>query len=112
MNSPDGGDFSGQTRFLTMRELVGDGSEMMRRIKYRIFERFTAMFLMTDGISDPKFGTDNSLLSPEKWQALGEDLISEVDLGGQNEKAAQQLCEWMDFWEQGEHDDRTLAMMY
>lgn len=112
MNSPDGGDFSGQTRFLTMTELIGDGAEMMRRIKYRVFDSFTAMFLMTDGISDPKFGTDNSLLSPEKWQALGEDLLTHVDFSAKNKKAADELCEWTDFWAQGEHDDRTLAIMY
>lgn len=112
MNSPDGGEFSGQTRFLTMRELVGDANEMMRRVKFNIFDKFSTLMLMTDGISDPKFGTDNNLLSAEKWHELGEDLMTELDFSQKNENAAEQLYEWMDFWSQGEHDDRTLAILY
>lgn len=112
MNIPDGGEFSGQTRFLTMRELIGDGGEMLRRVKFGVFKNFSSLMLMTDGISDPKFGTDNNLLSAEKWHEFGKDLVSELDFNQKNENAAEQLYEWMDFWSQGEHDDRTLAILY
>jgi len=112
MISPDGGEFSGQTRFLTMREVIGDGSEMLRRVKFNVFDKFTMLALMTDGISDPKFGTDNNLVSPEKWRKLATELSAEVDLSGKNENVAQQLLEYMDFWSPGEHDDRTLAILY
>ncbi|HEX8378438.1 MAG TPA: protein phosphatase 2C domain-containing protein, partial [Pedobacter sp.] len=112
MISPDGGEFSGQTRFLTMREVIADGSEMLRRIKFNLFDKFTMLALMTDGISDPKFGTDNNLVSPEKWRELGMELLEEVDFTGKTENVAQQLLEYMDFWSPGEHDDRTLAILY
>lgn len=112
MNFPDGGEFSGQTRFLTMRELIGDGGEMLRRVKFGVFKKFSSLVLMTDGISDPKFGTDNNLLSTEKWHEFGKDLLSELDVRQKNENAAEQLYNWMDFWSQGEHDDRTLAILY
>jgi serine/threonine protein phosphatase PrpC len=112
MISPDGGEFSGQTRFLTMREVIGDGSEMLRRIKFNVFDKFTMLALMTDGIADPKFGTDNNLVAPEKWCELYSELQAEVDFNRGNKKAAEQLLEYMDFWSAGEHDDRTLAILY
>jgi hypothetical protein len=112
MNRPDGGEFSGQTRFLTMREVIGDGSEMLRRIKFNLFDKFTLLALMTDGIADAKFGTDNNLASPEKWAELERELFAKVDFDAKNESAAQQLLDYMDFWSPGEHDDRTLAILY
>jgi serine/threonine protein phosphatase PrpC len=112
MNLPDGGEFSGQTRFLTMREVIGDGDEMLRRIKFNLFDKFTFLALMTDGIADPKFGTDNNLASPEKWGEFKRDLSAQVDFDTKNENAAQQLLDYMDFWSPGEHDDRTLAILY
>jgi serine/threonine protein phosphatase PrpC len=113
MNLPDGGEFSGQTRFLTMPAVVGDNNELMRRIKFGVFKNFTMLTLMTDGISDPKFGTDNNLASSEKWDEFADDMMKEVDFVNPNNKdAAEQLCNWMDFWSQGEHDDRTLAILY
>lgn len=109
LNVPDGGEFSGQTRFLTMREVIGDGSEMLKRIKFAVFDKVTMLALMTDGISDPIFGTDKNLLSAEKWRDFAEILGSAVDFSDGN--ANEQLLEWMDFWSPGEHDDRTLAIL-
>jgi Protein phosphatase 2C len=112
MITPDGGEFSGQTRFLTMREVVGDGSEMLRRVRYNVFDKFTFLALMTDGISDPKFGTDNNLISSEKWNELSMELLSEIDFSGKSGNIDKQLLDYMDFWFPGEHDDRTLAILY
>ena len=36
----------------------------------RIVPDFTALFLMTDGVSDPKFETDANLKSYDKWNEL------------------------------------------
>jgi hypothetical protein len=112
MNSPDGGEFSGQTRFLTMREIIGDSSEMFRRLRFLWVNDFTLLFLMTDGISDPKFGTDKNLLLPEKWTELGEDLITQVGFKRGDPENSNQLLEWLNFWATGEHDDRTLAILH
>lgn len=110
LNLPDGGEFSGQTRFLTMREVIGDGGEMARRIRFGLFQSPTFAALMTDGISDPKFGTDRNLQTPAKWAALLDELKASVPIPP-DETAPERLVEWLSFWTPGEHDDRTLALV-
>lgn len=35
-----------------------------------------------------------------------------VELIDDNEEARFQLLRWMDFWSPGNHDDRTIAILY
>lgn len=111
MGEPDGGDFAGQTRFLTMGEVM-QPTEIYKRLRFEIVEDFTALVLMTDGVTDPKFETDSNLQKPEKWDALWKDITSKVELTDDNEASAQQLLKWLDFWSPGNHDDRTIAIIY
>ena len=67
---------------------------------------------MTDGITDPKFETDANLLKVEKWNELWQDLSKEVDFSDDNEASADQLLNWLDFWSPGNHDDRTIAILF
>lgn len=68
---------------------------------------------MTDGVSDPKFETDANLKKPEMWDALWNDLQEGgVELTDDNEKSQTQLLEWLNFWSKGNHDDRTIAILY
>ena len=67
---------------------------------------------MTDGITDPKFETDANLLKVEKWNELWQDLSKEVDFSDNNKASADQLLGWLDFWSQGNHDDRTIAILF
>lgn len=108
---PDGGEFAGQTRFLTMKEIFTPES-IMSRLRYSIEQDFTALMLMTDGVSDPYFETDANLNKIEKWNELWDSLIKEVELTDDNSEAQYQLLKWMDFWSPGNHDDRTLAILY
>lgn len=108
LNEPDGGEYAGQTRFLTMESVFRDRT----RIKMSIVPDFTALILMTDGISDPFFETDANLARKEKWDALWSSLSSEVDFTDDNPEAARQLLGWLDFWSPGNHDDRTIAILY
>lgn len=109
---PDEGDYAGQTRFLTMPDIF-DTTSLYKRLRFRIVEDFTALFLMTDGVSDPKFETDSNLLNPDKWDALWDDLRGKgVDLTDVNEATQGQLLNWLDFWSPGNHDDRTIAILY
>lgn len=108
---PDGGQFAGQTRFLNMAEIF-EYSELARRLRYTVVEDFTALMLMTDGVSDPKFQTDNNLLRVEQWNALWGEICGQVNLDRENEHAGQELLQWLDFWSPGNHDDRTLAILY
>ena len=112
LNKPDGGEFSGQTRFLTMPEIVSSNVVMMQRVEYQIFDSLTALFLMTDGISDPNFATDKNLESPEKWSEFTQSLAAHFAFDRDDPEIAQKLLAYMDFWAPGEHDDRTLAILF
>lgn len=111
MGESDGGEFAGQTRFLTMPEIMKP-EEIYRRLRFDIVDDFTALILMTDGITDPKFETDANLMKIEKWNALWEDLNKEVSFTDDNEETGEQLLKWLDFWSPGNHDDRTIAILF
>lgn len=117
LGAPDHGEYEGQTRFLTMPEIGGSLQTIRQRIRRAVVEDFTALFLMTDGISDPKFESDAALSSPEAWDTFL------ADLRGDNEEhcsvrlehpktAVSDLEQWIKFWARGSHDDRTLAMLF
>lgn len=114
---PDSGEFAGQTRFLTMNDIFADSS-VYSRIKLKVVEDFTALILMTDGITDPKFQTDSNLNKIEKWNELWDDLNGnnqencKVDFSKSLEDAEKDLMNWLDFWSPGNHDDRTIAILY
>lgn len=113
LGMPDEGEFAGQTRFLTMPEIFADSASFYKRLRFKIYPDFTSLMLMTDGVSDPKFETDANLQNPEKWDALWKDLAENgVELTDDNEKAQEQLLEWLNFWDRGNHDDRTIAILY
>lgn len=111
---PDEGEFSGQTRFITMDDIFKDYEALQKRIGVCVVLDFTAVLLMTDGVSDAKFETDANLHTPQKWQDLWQELQqlplarSEED----GEAAKKNLLEWLNFWSLGNHDDRTMALIY
>jgi hypothetical protein len=116
LGEPDGGEFAGQTRFLTMPDIIKN--ELYSRMRFEVVEDFTAIILMSDGITDPKFETDANLNRIEKWNELWEDLNGnnednvKVDFMDDNEQTAEQLLKWLDFWSKGNHDDRTIAILF
>ncbi|MCH5345797.1 MAG: protein phosphatase 2C domain-containing protein [Muribaculaceae bacterium] len=108
LNEPDGGEYAGQTRFVTMESIFKDRT----RIKMTIVPDFTALMLMTDGVSDPMFETDANLARVEKWDELWQNLSKEVEFTDDNVQSQYQLLDWLDFWSPGNHDDRTIAILY
>ncbi len=120
LGTPDEGEFSGQTRFLTMPEIFHDREAVGKRLRMAIVPDFTALFLMSDGVSDPMFETDRNLNDYTKWddfyrtllEGFPKDDIPGVDLMDDNPKAADELLRWLDFWSPGNHDDRTIAILY
>lgn len=120
LGSPDEGEFSGQTRFLTMPEIFHDKDVISKRLRMAVVSDFTALFLMTDGVSDPMFETDKNMNDPKKWtefylklsEGFPEDEINGVNLTDENEDIEHQLLKWLDFWSPGNHDDRSLAILY
>lgn len=114
---PDSGEFSGQTRFLTMNEIFAD-NDYIKRIKYKIVDKACKLILMTDGITDAKFQTDAALEKIEVWNTFVDDLNGQndekikIDFESDIKLSEDCLMNWMDFWSPGNHDDRTLAIFY
>ncbi|WP_300671078.1 protein phosphatase 2C domain-containing protein [Soonwooa sp.] len=116
LNFLDVGDFGGGTRFITMPEIFGK-PDMVNRFGINCFKDFSKLFLMTDGIYDPKFVVESKLENMESWKNFLRDLNGENEDGirvdfANDAEVDKQLSDWMDFWSKGNHDDRTLAIIY
>ncbi|WP_167023359.1 PP2C family serine/threonine-protein phosphatase [Chryseobacterium sp. Tr-659] len=115
LNKMDVGEFGGGTRFITMKEIFNN--EMTSRFEITCVKDFSRLVLMTDGIYDPKFTTENKLENTESWGSFFNDLAgnnddqAQVDFNNDTE-IDHQLLTWIDFWSRGNHDDRTLAIIY
>lgn len=118
LNTLDVGAFGGGTRFITQSDIFQNPQKMVKRFNFDIFPDFSYLFLMTDGIYDPKFEVEANLEKIEKWQEFIQDLNGKntdnkkVDLSSTNESIGEELGEWMNFWSSGNHDDRTLAIVF
>ena len=117
MNWLDVGEFGGGTRFITMPEIFSS-DKFATRFGFKLIQDFSYLMLMTDGIYDPKFVVEANLEKVEKWQEFIADLQGNNDnkdkvvLDKSNTEIANQLSTWMDFWSAGNHDDRTLAIIF
>ena len=106
LGKADSGEFAGQTRFLDAAMITPQ--EIMNRIRSIIVPDFTAIIAMTDGITDPEFETDANIENRDKWAELWAELSPLTETPDPD--AA--LLSWLDFWSPGNHDDRTIAMLY
>ncbi len=112
LNRQDGGEFSGQTRFATMRDIWKDNESLFNdRIQFSIVDEFVALLAVTDGVSDPHFKTDQDFGNPAKWVDFWQLLRQSVRFLGDHESAHEDLLQWLDFWVDGEHDDRTIVVL-
>ena len=119
LNWLDVGEFGGGTRFITQPNIFhSEQHPMASRFNFKIVSDFSYLFLMTDGIYDPKFVVEANLEKNEKWIEFLKDLQGnnednlKVEFDKSNTEIADQLSNWMDFWSQGNHDDRTLAIIF
>ena len=103
----DSGEFAGQTRFLDKQVVTPE--ELMKRLRFTVTDEFTGLVLMTDGVTDPKFETDNNLANLQKWDELWGEL---EPLLANSDVSSDKLLEWLEFWSPGNHDDRTIALLY
>jgi serine/threonine protein phosphatase PrpC len=117
LNWIDVGEFGGGTRFITMPEIFKD-EKFATRFKFQLVDDFSYLILMSDGIYDPKFVVEASLANIKKWQEFLADLNGQnedkvkVELSADNQDIEKQFSNWMDFWSSGNHDDRTLAIVF
>ncbi|MBC7553514.1 MAG: protein phosphatase 2C domain-containing protein [Taibaiella sp.] len=117
MNWLDVGEYGGGTRFITMPEIF-TSDKFATRFKFKLVEDFAYLMMMTDGVYDPKFVVEANLEKAENWRSFISDIEGNNDDGIKvefktgNADVAQQLSLWMDFWSAGNHDDRTLAIVF
>jgi hypothetical protein len=117
MNWLDVGEFGGGTRFITMPEIFSS-EKFATRFGYKLVSDFSYLVLMTDGIYDPKFVVEANLEKVDYWQSFFKDLNGanedgiNVTFSAENNKITEELSAWMDFWSTGNHDDRTLAVVF
>lgn len=106
MGMPDGGEFAGQTRFLDRNAL--QDPDFNNRISIGYWDDIQSVILMTDGVSDPFFETDNELKNIEKWNDLWKAVSAPLDDSEPDKK----LLDWLSFFKPGHHDDRTIAVLW
>lgn len=117
MNWLDVGEFGGGTRFITMPEIF-QNAKFATRFGFKFVDDFSYLIMMSDGIYDPKFVVEANLPNIKKWQEFLQDLNGKnedkikVELKADNKEIEQQFSKWMDFWSTGNHDDRTLAIVF
>lgn len=102
----DSGEFAGQTRFLDSKVMTTE--EIAARLHFALVDDFKALIAMTDGITDPHFMTDNNLESGVYWGKLW----AEIDPALNADDPQDALLAWLDFWSPGNHDDRTIAVLW
>lgn len=107
LGNPDSGEYAGQTRFLD-QSVIADPA-FTGRISIGKWNDVSHLILMTDGVSDPRFETDNGLRNNEKWTSLVNEL---TPILVNVEHAAAGLVEWLNFFSPGNHDDRTIVVSW
>ena len=106
MGTPDSGEFAGQTYFLDNAAL--SNKKFAKSIRIGRYSELSAVILMTDGVSDPKFETDNELADAANWDALWDEIKPCLDAPNPKES----LIDWIGFFSTGNHDDRTIALLW
>ena len=92
------------------------GDELATRTRAFVLDKVEAIVLMSDGVSDPKFKSDRALETREAWDTLMLDITAETGFDvvapGLAEGLEARLLDWLGFWVPGEHDDRTIAIIW
>jgi hypothetical protein len=111
MSTPDSGEFSSETIFLTSTSHWHSTEGISKRLHVAMVHDFHALLLMTDGITDPLFPTEVSLGDKDVWLSFWTDLWKIAKLTPDNAEASAELLAWSGFYSKGNHDDRTIALL-
>ena len=106
-----GGENSVKKSFLTSPGIIQQ-NELEQRIRFTIVDDFSTLFLMTNGVSDPKFGCEADMPCFELWNRFWDDIASDVNFSGKINDIGEELLKWLDFWCPGKYDDRTIAVVF
>lgn len=109
----DAGEYAGQTRFLSKDQV--DPKAVGSRLRFACVKNFEALVMMTDGVSDPFFNSENDLNNFDAWNTYWtkKELQDAIKKNGavSDAERAKQLLDWLNFKETGYHDDRTLLIL-
>jgi len=100
----------GAAKFITENEIMNYEIKLYHHVSYHYCNDFTALFAMTDGVSDPKLTKNYNLFDVSNWEKLWEEIEDNVLKKGNNYDF--NLLDWLDFWSEGSHDDRTIAILF
>jgi serine/threonine protein phosphatase PrpC len=120
LGQPDSGEFSGQTRFATMLDLYREGYEgLAPRLAVHYTADLQALLLLSDGITDPKFVSENALGDRAAWEPLWQELqrlyapLQGLEPAQRREQGAEAFRLWLnEMWMAGEYDDRTILGVF
>jgi hypothetical protein len=112
---PDHGVSAGQTLFI----LNKGADDAEKRLMHTRLPDAYALMLVSDGVSDPRIPHGQEA-DPEVWNKLAEELkplaakepVGREDEVSESYKNKGPLCGWLDSYEKGHHDDRTVAVLY
>lgn len=115
LGSPDGGEFAGQTRFVTMSDELAP-ERIVSRMRLNVVEEFQALALMTDGVSDPFFPSEINASEYKYWKTFWNETLPDcfpgvLDAAKSPEERAEALLAGLNFFVKGNHDDRTAALV-
>lgn len=109
----DAGEYAGQTRFLSKDQV--DPQVVGSRLRFACVKNFEALVMMTDGVSDPFFNSENDLSDFDAWNNFWtkKELQDAIKKNGavSDAERAEKLLAWLNFKETGYHDDRTLLIL-
>ena len=106
---PDSGEFAGQTVFLTVNHVFKDADKNMSRLHAAFVQDLSAVVLMTDGITDPRFPTEESLKDKGCWDKFWSEVTAAAKFDEVDADA--RLLKWLSFKSAGNHDDRTIVFL-
>lgn len=123
LTNPDGGEYSGETYFLTTekvwRQYNTDKIAIQKsRVKLLTVTydeaRSGTLMLMTDGVTDPFFPNPVDLTNNELWQKfIAEEIRAAAGIARNapaTKELGEKLLQWINFRKKGHFDDRTLVL--
>jgi serine/threonine protein phosphatase PrpC len=112
LNTADSGQHAGQTRFLDAPLFQeSQALSLYRRVTVKFYETLDALILATDGVTDPKFSSDNDMHDAESWWSLYDELAPALVMPDKRTDR-DPLLDYLNFFVERHHDDRTLAVLY
>lgn len=110
LNTADSGQHAGQTRFLDA-PLFQESQGLYQRVTVKLYETLDALIVATDGVTDPKFSSDNDMHEAESWWSLYDELAPALAKPDET-TGRDPLLDYLNFFIERHHDDRTLAVLY